>query len=280
MLAFSAGAASAADCNRPCMTNLITKYIEAVVAHDPSKLPLAANVRFTEDSKDLKLGEGIWKTVTKAGTFRRDYIDLRRQIAAAHLTFQEEGALVEYCLILHTKDQKITGIETLANRITPGSRFQPNMLDKPLAGMVAPVPAGKRMERDEMIRIASFYPKGLIWGNWRYAEVPFADDAYRVENGSFMTGMGCPTGTCNRIKQENIMTHPLLTRSVAAVDEEAGIVLLWMNFGFTNSYGPGMSLVTFEAFKVWGGEIHAVEAFFRTLPMDTERGWMPEAGDY
>ncbi len=49
-----------------------------------------------------------------------------------------------------------------------------------------------------------------------------------------------------------------------------------MNFGDTNSYGPGMALITFEAFKVFGKEaheIHAVNAFFRTMPKDTKRGW-------
>jgi hypothetical protein len=64
--------------------------------------------------------------------------------------------------------------------------------------------------------------------------------------------------------------------SVAAVDEEAGVVLLWMNFGDTNSYGPGNALITFEAFKVFGKEaheIHAVNAFFRTFPKDLKRGW-------
>ena len=40
-----------------------------------------------------------------------------------------------------------------------------------------------------------------------------------------------------------------------------------------NPYGPGNALITFEAFKVWGGEIHAISAFFRTQPKDTQRGW-------
>jgi hypothetical protein len=281
MLALGAGAASAADCDRPCMTRLITTYIDSLVARDASKLPLAsATVRYTEDSKDVKLGEGVWKTVTKKGDFRRDYIDLRRQIAAAHFTVHEEGALLEYCLLLRTKDQKITGIETLINRVTPGSRFQPNSLDNRLTGMTDPVPAGKRMERDEMIRIASFYPKGLIIGNWANSGISFAPNAYRIENGTFITGMGCPNGNCQFIGAQNIITHPYLERSVAAVDEEQGIVLLWMNFGFTNSYGERMALVTFEAFKVWGGEIHAIEAFFRTLDQDTKRGWDPEPGDF
>ena len=275
ILVLSSAAASAADCNRACMKDLITRYVDALVAHNPSKLPLAADVRFTEDSQDLKLGEGVWKTVTKKGDYRQDFIDLKAQIAAAHLTLHEEGALLEYSVLLHVKDQKIAGIETLVNQITPKSKFQPNMLDKMPAGMRAPVPADKRMPREEMIRIANLYPKGLIGGNWANAGTPFAKDAYRIENGTFVVGAGCPTGNCTPIEAQKIMTHPYLERSVAAVDEEEGIVVLWMNFGFTNSYGPGNALVTFEAFKVWGGEIHAVEAFFRVLPQETRRGWEP-----
>ncbi len=58
------------------------------------------------------------------------------------------------------------------------------------------------------------------------------------------------------------------------MDEANGIVLLWMNFGHAgNSYGEGNSLVTFEAFKVWGGQIHAINAFFRALPIGTARFW-------
>ncbi|MEI9851546.1 MAG: hypothetical protein WDN24_12695 [Sphingomonas sp.] len=50
-------------------------------------------------------------------------------------------------------------------------------------------------------------------------------------------------------------------------------MLLWMNFGDTRSYGPGNALVTFEAFKIRGGEIHAVHAFFHPLPIATQRNW-------
>ena len=70
-----------------------------------------------------------------------------------------------------------------------------------------------------------------------------------------------------------MLLHPDIKPSVAAVDEEAGIVLLWMNFGDTHSYGPNKALVTFEAFKIWGGSIHAINAFFAFLPKETERGW-------
>ena len=139
--------------------------------------------------------------------------------------------------------------------------------------MSAPVPAGKRMPRAEMIKAALRYPEGLRIGNFTDAKTPFAKEAYRVENGTFIAGVGGPRPNAPGMFTQKIMLHPDVKASVAAVDEEEGIVLLWMNFGDTNSYGPGNALVTFEAFKVWGGEIHAINAFFRILPKETQRGW-------
>jgi hypothetical protein len=267
------GGARAADCDRACLKSMVTQYVDAMVAHDSSRLPLAASVRFTEDSKDLKLGEGLWKTVTRKGDFRQDYIDLKKQIAASHVMLFEENAQVLYSVVLRVADQKITGIETLVDRILPNGRFKPDSLENPLKGMSEPVPPGKRMARAETIQAALRYPEGLRIGNFTDARTPFAKEAYRVENGTFIAGEGGPRANAPGMFTQKIMLHPDVKASVAAVDEEEGIVLLWMNFGDTNSYGPGNALVTFEAFKVWGGEIHAINAFFRILPKETQRGW-------
>jgi hypothetical protein len=273
LAAVCAGSAQAADCDRVCLKVILTQYVDAMVSHDRARVPLAANARFTEDSKDLKLGDGLWKTVTRIGDFRQDYIDLAKQIAASHIVVFEGDAQVLYSVVLRVADRKITGIETLVDRITPNSRFKPDMLDKPLKGMSDPVPAGKRMPRAEMIRTALFYPAGLRIGSFVDAKTPFAKEGYRVENGTLVAGAGCPRANCADLLTQKIILHPDVKASVAAVDEEEGIVLLWMNFGDTNSYGPGNALVTFEAFKVWGGEIHMVNAFFRILPKETQRGW-------
>ena len=281
LAAMTTSGAQAADCDRACLESMITKYVDAMVAHDPSRLPVAADMRFTEDSQELRLGEGLWKTVTKKGDFRQDYIDLNQQIAASHVMLFEENAQILYSVVLRVAlqktdqkgDLKITGIETLVDRITANSRFQPDSLEKPLVGMSEPVPAGQRMPRAEMIRIAMYYPEGLRIGSFVNARTPFSKEAYRVENGTFIAGQGGPRQNAPAILTQNIIRHPDVKPSVAAVDEEEGMVLLWMNFGDTNSYGPGNALVTFEAFKVWGGEIHAVNAFFRILPKDTQRGW-------
>jgi hypothetical protein len=258
-------------CDRACLAGLMTQFVGALVAHDPSKLPLAKDVRYTEDSRNARLGEGIWKSVTSAGTFRQDYIDTRKQVAAAHLHLREGETHVLYSALLHVADRRIAGIETLVQRVGAGGKLQPTELSKPIRGMNDPVPAGRRHSREEMIRIALTYPEGLRVGNFTDGGTPFADNAYRVENGAIMADQTDPR---RRMYEQNIIVHPGIITSVAAVDEENGTVLLWMNFGHTgDSYGVGNALVTFEAFKVWGGQIHSVLAFFKGLPISTARFW-------
>lgn len=264
--------ASAQDCDRGCLAGLITQYVDALVAKDPARLPVTANVRFTEDSHAIKLGEGLWQTVTGKGGFRQDYLDTARQIAAAHVELAEGENQVLYSVLLHVEGRKIAGIETLVRRIAPDSPYHPTELGGPIRGMNDPVPADKRHSREEMIKIALTYTEGLRIGNFHDGGTPFAEGMYRVENGVITAGPGCGRADCGMYAQR-IMVHPSILASVAAVDEEAGIVLLWMNFGWTDSYGPGKSLVTYEAFKVWGGEIHSILAFFPTLPIATPRNW-------
>ena len=261
----------AQSCDRACLTDLMTQFIAAVLAHDSSRLPLADNVRYTEDSRAARLGAGIWQSVTASGGFRQDYIDTRQQIAAAHVLLRENEVQVLYSVLLHVADRKIAGIETLVQRIGPDGRFQPTELGGPIRGMNDPVPAGLRHSREEMIGIALTYPEGLRVGNFTDGRTPFADDAYRVENGVITADQRDPR---RRMYEQNVIVHPGIIASVAAVDEENGTVLLWMNFGHTgDAYGVGNALVTFEAFKVWGGKIHSILAFFKGLPISTARFW-------
>lgn len=134
--------AATADCDRSCLAGLITQYVDALVAHDPSTLPLADKVKFTEDSRALELGEGLWQTATGKGTFRHDYLDTTKQVAASHVQIMEGDNQALYSVLLHVQDRQITGIETLVQRITPDSRFQPpNSVDRSAAWTIRCRPA-------------------------------------------------------------------------------------------------------------------------------------------
>lgn len=270
-LGLAAVPALAQECDRDCLTDLMTRFIDALVAHAPSTLPLAEDVRYTEDSRPARLGEGIWQSITSKGDFRQDYVDTRKQVIGSHVHLHENDVQVLYSVVLHVAEKRIAGIETLVQRVGPDSRFQPTELGGPLRAMNDPIPAGMRNSRDEMVRIALTYTEGLRVGNFTDAGTPFSDDAYRVENGVITADQRDPQ---RRMYEQNIIVHPGIIASVAAVDEENGTVLLWMNFGHTgNQYGEGNSLVTFEAFKIWGGQIRSINAFFKSLPISTARFW-------
>src|SRR4029453_659981 len=83
--------ASAQRCDRQCLSDFITRYLNAMVAHDPERLMRSSRVRFTEDAVEMKLGEGLWKTITGLRPYRQDFIDVRKGIAGTHTGGEEDG---------------------------------------------------------------------------------------------------------------------------------------------------------------------------------------------
>ena len=95
----------------------------------------------------------------------------------------------------------------------------------------------------------------------------------RRVNDEVLAGATFQPPSCEDIKGQQISTHPGLTYRVAAVDEDLGITLLRMNFGPADRYGAGNGLMVWEAFKVYGDQIHGVEAFMKIMPAAGGSGW-------
>jgi hypothetical protein len=169
---------------------------------------------------------------------------------------EEAGMPVMLMLRLKVANMAITEVETQVTRNQrEGAIFAIEGLQSPNAAMAAPVDPAKRSSRAEAIRLAEYYPAGLEVGSFVAVNAPFAADACRFENGRLMAGKG-------------------LSYRVVAVDELLGITLLRMNFGPGGGrYGEGNGLMVWEAFKVYGGEIHGVEAFMKIGPVAAPSGW-------
>ena len=266
--------AMAADCDRECLRGFITQYLDALVAHNPSALPLADKVRFTEDSVEMHLGDGLWRDASRIQAYRQDVLDVRQGVAASQVVVEEAGSPALFVLRLKVADKKITEIETMVTRTQKeGALFKLDALQAADKNMLSAPDKSQLPSREDAIRIAQFYPAGLKIGSFVTVDAPFASDAYRVENGAITAGPGCSRPGCENIKTQKIMEHPFITTRVIAVDEDLGIALLRMNFGQTNSYGPGNALIVWEEFKVYGGQIHAVEAFMKIMPAAIGSGW-------
>lgn len=276
-----AAALKAPACSRRCLSDLMSDYLGALAAGDSSRLKLAQPVRFTEDQVPRKLGvEGLWATHVVLTGYRFDILDVQAGIAASLVKVLSNGHPTLVALRLLTRQGRISGVESLVvHSRAEGMIFEVNAI-RTLSPAMAYTPSpAQRNTRAQMIAIASHYPLGLRAGSFVKVDAPFAADAYRFENGRLMAGRGCTFFPgCQNIKTERIPTLSKLVYRIAAVDEEQGVVLIRMDFGpgsvFEAPNRPkGQSLSVFEAFKVYGGQIHAVEAFMKMKPAAQPLGW-------
>jgi hypothetical protein len=269
----------------PCRACLSSALVRAAIAmagnQDPHPYLLAEDVRITEDGVEIEPGQGIWAEQA-VGSPPLQVLDTRENVA---ISFQKvrTGAGSQALVVMRVKnDDLVTEIEIMAVRTrTEGMIFQPENISIPSFEMTDLPPEGTLNTREEMIEIASRYPEGLKVGSFVTTDVPFAPEAYRFENGQLMAGPGCSfIPGCDDIKNQRLPTLAGISYYVAGVDEELGIVVLRMDFGpgslFPSPDRPeGMTLSVFEAFKIWGGQVHAVEAFMEAKPGDAPLGWEP-----
>src|SRR5689334_20526571 len=141
-----------AACDRECLRGFITQYLDAMVAHDPKKLPTAASVRFTEDTKTMPLGEGLWKGASKITSYRQDFLDVRDGQATSYVVVEENAMPVMFFLRLKIADKKITEIETMVTRNkSEGAIFQIENLKTPRAVLNFVPDASQKMSREQLI---------------------------------------------------------------------------------------------------------------------------------
>jgi len=274
-----AAPAPANSCDRECLRSHVTQILDAFVKHDVSKLPVAATLRVTEeaDEKPLK-NVGLVRSITALRGYRQDFIDERTGVAGAHVMVEESGAPIMLVVRIKVVDNQLTELELVPTRSrADGLIFNLDGLRAPNAAMnYAPRP-DELNTRAEVQRIAELYPAGLARAeNFAAVGLPFAPDAYRHENGQLMAGTECKfSPDCKDIGKQSLAIFKRLGAPiyrVVLVDERMGIVWLRLAWGVRQEGGD--QLTAFEAFKVYGGQMHAVEAFIRILPIEKrDGGW-------
>ena len=267
-------ASKRATCDRACLAGAMTAYLNALAKHDPSRAPLSKAVRFTENTMDLMPGEGLWTTITGLGTFREDFLDVRAGIAGSHVVVQDAGRPALLAVRLKVVRGMITEIETQVTNSPPtGQRFEVDTLKTPNPEVMRILKPSERMSRAELVRISDFYPAGLKAGSFATVDAPMAPDATRNENGGWAAGPFCTSRpTCKDMKTQPLgagRTH--FQDRVLLVDEQTGVV--WRRMSWLPPGGKDERLVAFEIFKIYGGQMHVVEAFLRTEPLSSVSGW-------
>jgi len=295
--------ANAADktCDRACLRNLADRYLAALVAHDPAKVPLARDVRMVENIQRIRPGEGLWKTASAAPTTFRIYVpDVTAQQVGYMAVLQEDGKPIQLGLRLKLEAGSITEAEHVVAR---GLR-EANLanLQTPRVALTSAVPEGWRDSRGRLLHIGAAYYDALDLNNGSLA--PFADDCVRFENGGqsarkpVPAGPGedsfAPFGALGCAKQLDTQVMAYITtidkRRVWIADEETGLVFglshfrhamdktEWPTFGVPGvpfrkiDYKP-FDLPAVHIFKIVGGQIHEIEALGFLAPYNAPTGW-------
>jgi hypothetical protein len=292
----NAGIESQFSCDMACLENYIDRYLDAMMANDPSPELFTKECIFTENGVRLPLGgEGLWYSMSGKGTYKFYIPDVEtRQIAFIGTVKESAAAPAQNApdakpapetisaIALRLKidnNGKISEAEQLVIRPEISlfaeeqkpSRFPPT--GEAVEKMVAPhkiftevIPESERMSREELVKVANYYFEGLQRNDTK-GYYPFTDDCVRFENGMLSTQ------ECKKQFESgqlvNVVSR-IRDRRFVAVDRERGIVFA---FGFFDHHFINWTWQLAELFKIEKGNIRRIEAVFHRCPFGMNSGW-------
>lgn len=308
MMGLAAHAATPAQAlNREQLLKLADDYFAAMVAHDPKRVPFAADAKFVEQAKRLNLGEGMWKTATSLPNpdFKLVVPDAMSQQVGGIVMMGSDGKPAQFGFRLKLVNGRITEAEHLI--AVPRETSMPN-LTRLRHALNMEVPYEYADSRGRLIGIAKSYYPALDLNNGSLT--PLAPDCERRENGmrtapngGVLSGVGVPgqpprppslAGMQDCASQLNSQTFQYIDRidnvRVEIADEKLGLALGLSHFRhemkkkeFPILGDPGRTTMTmdFEPFdlpalhiyKIWGGRIHEIEAMGFMAPYNAPTGW-------
>ncbi|HKV05281.1 MAG TPA: hypothetical protein VJO53_09270 [Candidatus Acidoferrales bacterium] len=177
-------------CDRGCLEGIAGKYLDAMVAHDPSKAPLAPDVKYAQDNVPLKIGQALWATANARGKYVHYFADPEQgDVGLIGVLYEEDVAGI---LILRLKVQNglITEAEQFMAHDPRGAAAYEKM-GSPDSGWLAPIPIDQRETRAALDQAAYMYYEGLQLNDGKgvYA---FTPDCNRTEDGVRTTNQPRP----------------------------------------------------------------------------------------
>jgi hypothetical protein len=293
--------APAKPCDYACLTGFLDQYLAALVAHDPSRLPVATRVKFTENTMQMKLGDALWGTISGMGTYKVYFADPPAGQVGFEGTIRENGTPAILVIRLKVVNRKIAEVETIVRRgADPAVALE--KFGQPNPVWVQPLAPSERSSRQDMLKDTNQSFEGIV--HLSGDMVPFDDKCNRIldgvqdtnnpaynegwGHGSFNpAAMGCRENMNTKIWAYIKAVDP---RRFMIVDEKMGIVFGFFMFNHPGTVKeadvPGVGKIPMPAsamrpfnvevaefFKIQNGKIRQVEGVQLALPYKTPTGW-------
>jgi len=274
-------------CDQACLEGIGDQYRAAYVRHDPTRAPIAKDVRFTENNVEMRFPDASWDTVTREVGPALTVSDPASGNVGIYTTIMQLDTPGFLAVRLKVRDRKITEIEhivsTKRNLSGPPTPIGDVHAFEHDPDLVRPVPRDERSSRAELIALANGYFSTLEHNNGEIRGTRFSPDAARFENGmrfadiekGFKSGMYAFN---DRVRD----------RDFFLVDEERGIVMSRAYIdhkGVLDTYkltdGTQKRSIfrephtwsLLEMFKIKNGMITGVEATFIAAPYYIRSPW-------
>ncbi len=290
------------ECDRKCLAGFMTTYLNALVAHDSSKLPVTKNVKYTENGVRLNLTDGLWHTASALPTYRVDVIDEEAGMVGLLGRINENGNNNWFSARLKVEQGKfVSEIENLVVRNissgAPSGSPQGAIHKEPHPLMMEVIPEGRRLSRADLITIGDSYFTGLDTDE-HGGNIAFDPDCQRRENGMItannpdapkgsMQWMGCKAQfdthfsvIVTDIRERRFIADPVtgLAFGFGYFDHDGSVAKMQTTLdGKVEDVSPTFrqpfSFIIAEIFKIKDAKIRQIEAVLMAVPYGMESGW-------
>ncbi|MGD0957502.1 MAG: hypothetical protein ABR953_11845 [Candidatus Acidiferrales bacterium] len=286
------------DCDRACLYGVLDQYLHALAAKNPTQVPWAKVVKNTENNVTLRVGDGLWGTITAFGNYNLRFADPTNGQVGFFGLVTETRTTSTYALRLKVEDGKISEVETVLRRAEGGGPFPnpPVLVDKPVLNEM--VPPDHRVPRARLIALVDGYFNTLQLNDGTLF-TQFTDDCDRIENGLQTTHnpdlvktiLVANLGCAEQFKMGNYRYDTLLrARRYPLVDEERQLVLAGAFIDHSGALGTfkltdgtvidspmrtPSTLCLMELFRIQDGKIRQIEAVFIGVPYGMPSPWIP-----
>jgi hypothetical protein len=269
---------------------VMDQYLGLLVKNDPAGLPVAKDIKITENGYPIQLGSGLFQTAEEI-TYKQYMADPSVAQVMVFGVVRESVLLANFMVRLKVVKDEITEIETIVARKDEASFASPEDMKEPRPIYDRVLSESERSPRDVLIKIANSYFEGIEKNTGEI--VPFHKDCNRYENGTQTTNNPSTIATgCKEQFDNKVYSYidKVRSRRFLMADEEKGlvfgIVIFDMpgkreNFKYfptpfdqlpTRFYKP-RSLLLGEMFKIVEGQILSIEAVMVNVPFGATSGW-------
>jgi hypothetical protein len=259
------------NCDRECLKGITDLYFRALEQHNPSLLPLAPRVRYTQTGQVVKLGEGLWRTAGAPG-YRLEIYDPETGGIGLDAVVPDGGVPTIVATRLKVENHQVTEIETILVHKGDQAVFSaPEKLVQVSVHFTRKISAPEQNSRLELMAAADAYFRAFeTEGTPDYIRAPLLPETLRVENGMQATNVATPNHPAisagEQFDRAIFKGTKIYDRRYPVVDTQVGAVMALVRFHHDAVAPPPGSApnrgdpVVCEIFAIEQGKIVEIQA--------------------